>query len=81
MWDNAYRQGEANLTDNADSDELASFFADFNVSYIAGRCDLIPWNDAVIKKWKQTDTFVPRYFELVQKEGANNFTEYEINLE
>ena len=81
LWDNAYRQGEANLADNADADELASFFADFNVSYIAGRSDLIPWNDAVIKKWKQTDTFVPRYFELVQKEGANNFTEYEINLE
>lgn len=80
LWDNAYRQGKENLTDSEDSDELASFFADFNVAYIAGRSDLIPWDEQVIKKWKKTDTFVPRYFELVQKEGANDFTSLEINL-
>ena len=60
--------------------ELAGFFADFNVAYIAGRSDLIPWDDAILKKWEQTESFVPRYFQLVQEEGAQDYTVYEIDL-
>ena len=81
LWDNAFKQGKENLPGSDDADELAGFFADFNVAYIAGRSDLIPWDEEVLKKWKKTDTFVPRYFELVQEEGANDYTEYEINLD
>lgn len=80
LWDNAYRQGKENLVGDGDADELAAFFADFNVAYIAGRSDLIPWDDEVLEKWEKTDTFVPRYFELVQEEGPNDYTSYEIDL-
>ncbi|MCR5156860.1 MAG: metallophosphoesterase [Butyrivibrio sp.] len=79
LWDNAYRQGKENLKEG-DSDDMAEFFADFNVAYIAGRSDQIPWNDEVIKKWKKSDSFVPRYFEIVKEEGANNFTTFEVDL-
>ena len=80
LWDNAYRQGKENLVGDGDADELAAFFADFNVAYIAGRSDLIPWDDEALEKWEKTDTFVPRYFELVQEEGPNDYTSYEIDL-
>jgi hypothetical protein len=79
LWDNAYRQGKENLKEG-DSDDMAEFFADFNVAYIAGRSDQIPWNDEVIKKWKKSDSLVPRYFEIVKEEGANNFTTFEVDL-
>ncbi len=94
LWDNAYRQGMESLggADSADKsdrhgedtaasdDALAAFFANFNVSYIAGRSDQIPWDEDIVKKWKKTDTFVPEYFRLVKKEGAKNFTTYDIDL-
>ncbi|MBE5827920.1 MAG: hypothetical protein E7305_00500 [Butyrivibrio sp.] len=92
LWDNAYRQGMESLggtakdSDQIDetstaSDALAAFFADFNVSYIAGRSDQIPWDEDIVKKWKKTDTFVPEYFRLVKKEGARNFTIFDIDLQ
>ena len=92
LWDNAYRQGMESLGGTAKdgdqidgtstaSDALAAFFADFNVSYIAGRSDQIPWDEDIVKKWKKTDTFVPEYFRLVKKEGAKNFTIYDIDLQ
>ncbi len=80
LWDNAYRQGKENLTGES-ADDMAAFFADFNVAYIAGRSDMIPWDDEVTKKWKETDSFVPYYFELVQKEGAHDYTHFEMELE
>ena len=80
LWDNAFRQGKENI-EGEDADEMAGFFADFNVAYIAGRSDMIPWDDEVMKKWKKTDSFVPYYFELVQKEGAHDYTHFEMELE
>ncbi|MBE5827485.1 MAG: hypothetical protein E7307_12720 [Butyrivibrio sp.] len=79
LWNNAYRQGKENLKEG-DSEDMAEFFADFNVAYIAGRSDKIPWNEEVIKKWKKSDSFVPYYFELVKEEGPRDFTAFEVNL-
>jgi predicted MPP superfamily phosphohydrolase len=95
LWDNAYRQGMDSLSEatgnkeNASDqsgettkadDDLAAFFADFNVAYIAGRSDQILWDDTIVKRWKKTGTFVPEYFKLVKKEGPRNFTTYDIDL-
>jgi predicted MPP superfamily phosphohydrolase len=79
LWENAYRQGSEGL-EGAASDELSSFFADFNVSYIAGRSDLIEWDPDILKKWDKTDSFVPYYFQLVQEEGPQNYTTYDLEL-
>lgn len=87
LWANSLRQGEESLIadgvdpaefDNTDSDayRMAAFFADFNTSYIAGHSDRIPWDDAVLDLWDKTDTFVPKYFDLVQKEGPRDFTKW-----
>ncbi len=87
LWANSLRQGEESLIadgvdpaefDNTDSDayRMAEFFADFNTSYIAGHSDRIPWDDAVLDLWNKTDTFVPKYFDLVQKEGARDYTKW-----
>lgn len=96
LWDNAYRQGIESLleaTGNKEKDssrsqeaiaadnDLAAFFADFNVSYIAGRSDKIPWDDVMVKRWKKTGSFVPEYFKLVKKEGSRNFTKFDMDLQ
>lgn len=80
LWDNAFRQGKENLDDSKENDDLAAFFADFNVAYIAGRSDQIQWDEEIVKRWKKTGTFVPEYFKLVKKEGPRNFTTYDIDL-
>ena len=80
LWDNAYRQGKENLDDSKENDDLASFFADFNVSYIAGRSDQIQWDEDIVKRWKKTGSFVPEYFKIVKREGANNFTSFDMDL-
>lgn len=87
LWANSLRQGQESLIadgvdpaefENTDSDayRMAAFFADFNTSYIAGHSDRIPWDDAMLARWDKTDTFVPKYFDLVQKEGARDFTKW-----
>lgn len=84
LWQNAFRQGKENLgRDFSDSDiyDMASFFADFNVAYIAGRSDRIEWKEEVMRKWEETDSFVPYYFKIVQEEGPNDFTAFDIILE
>ncbi len=73
LWNNSYRQGMDSLAEvknisEEDGHAMASFFADFNVNYIAGRADLIPWDSDVIVLWHETDTFVPKYIDLVKAE-------------
>ena len=80
---NAFRQGAEALGEKNYDEELANYFASFNVNYIAGRSDLIPWDDQLTAKWGETDTFVPVYFDVVKREmeetGRDNFTEYKLN--
>lgn len=82
LWDNGYRQGQEQLSDNPNKDEMAAYFADFNVNYIAGRPDQIPWNDDISKKWGETDTFVPLYLQYVADEVEQvknaDFTKYKL---
>ena len=84
LWDNAFRQGKENLAEGRElkdtESKMAAFFADFNVAYIAGRSDLIPWDDEILKMWEKTDSFVPYYFRLVQEEGSQDYTVYDIDL-
>ena len=82
LWNNAYRQGESNLADEANREAMAGYFADFNVNYIAGRPDLIPWDEEVNNQGEQTDSFVPVYFQVVADEmeasKLENYSEYTI---
>lgn len=74
LWNNAYRQAQETLSESSSSinsgkaDLMAEFFADFNVNYIAGRADLIDWNQDLIDAWHETDTFVPKYIDIVKEE-------------
>ncbi len=82
LTSNAFRQGTEALGESDYDEELADYFASFNVNYIAGRSDLIPWDDQLTAKWEQTDSFVPVYFDVVKREieetGYDNFTEYKM---
>ncbi|MBR4328525.1 MAG: hypothetical protein IKP71_01600, partial [Candidatus Riflebacteria bacterium] len=79
---NAFRQGAEALGESNYDEELADYFASFNVNYIAGRSDLIPWDDQLTARWERTDSFVPVYFDVVKREieetGYDNFTEYKM---
>jgi 3',5'-cyclic AMP phosphodiesterase CpdA len=79
---NAFRQGAEALGEKNYDEDLADYFAAFNVNYIAGRSDLIPWDDQLTSKWGETDTFVPVYFDVVKREieqtGHDKFTEYKL---
>jgi len=78
LWNNSFRQAYAQLNNATSSDEMASYFADFNYSYISGRSDNFQWNPELSQLWDQTDSFVPVYFDVVANEIAetksNDFT-------
>lgn len=82
LWTNAYRQAMELVETQDNSADLAGYFADFNVNYIAGRPDLIQWDSELNKQWKETDSFVPVYFQVVADEieasKQQNFSEYTI---
>jgi len=81
LWSNAYRQGSALVEGNIDQDDLATYFADFNTNYIAGRPDLIKWDSDLDAKWEKTNTFVPTYLKVVKDEmdatGGSDFVHYD----
>ncbi len=82
LWNNAYRQAMEIVSEHDKSAEMAVYFADFNVDYIAGRPDLIQWDSELNKQWDETDSFVPVYFQVVADEmeasKQQNFSEYTI---
>lgn len=82
LWNNSYRQASELLSDEDNKEEMAGYFANFNVSYIAGRNDLIKWDETISNEWNETDTFVPVYLQVVKDEISDTegalFTEYRL---
>ena len=76
LWDNAYRQAEAELDDVPEMEQMCTFFADINTAYASGRTDTVIWNDTLYQMWKDQHTFITVYLQSIFDDGFNNYTAY-----
>lgn len=67
--DNAFHQGMA-----AGDEDMAKYLADLNTAYFSGRMDLAERNDALLRRWRETDAFTISYIESLLADLGRDFT-------
>lgn len=66
---NAFHQGMA-----AGDEEMARYLAELNTAYFSGRMDLAVRNDALLRRWRETDAFTISYIESLLEDLGRDFT-------
>ena len=66
---NAFHQGMA-----AGDADMADYLADLNTAYFSGRMDLAERNDALLRRWRETDAFTISYIESLLEDLGRDFT-------
>ena len=77
FWDTGYRQALRELQDSEDKATLASFFADVNTAYFAGRMDMVLWDDRLLEKWEARHSFLSSYLSSIAEDHFQNNSEIE----
>ena len=73
--DTGIRQALSALGNSPESEELASFFAEVNAFYFAGRMDAAPWEGALFEAWQAEGSFFSLYLSSIADDGFQNHTE------
>ena len=67
--DNAFHQGMA-----AGDEGMAKYLADLNTAYFSGRMDLAERDSALLRRWRETDSFTISYIESLLADLGRDFT-------
>ena len=74
FWDTGYRQALAELGNVDGEYKLATFFADVNTAYFAGRMDTCRWDADLFHEWHTKQTFLSHYLNSITDDGFRNHT-------
>ena len=66
---NAFHQGMA-----AGDEDMAKYLADLNTAYFSGRMDLAERDSALLRRWRETDSFTISYIESLLEDLGRDFT-------
>ena len=74
FWATGYQQAMQMWENTPDREAMASFFADVNTAYFAGRLDTVPWNETLFDAWQTKDTFLSQYLSSIADDGFQDQT-------
>ncbi len=80
LWENAYRQAEAELTDTPEKDSMCRFFADINTAYLSGKMSAALWDDRLFQQWQAEGTFLSFYLQSILEDEWQDYTEYSFDF-
>ena len=72
FYDTHTGQALEQLGDAENAGVLADFYANVNLNYFAGRCDLIEWDEAMLDGWSGAGYFVPAYFDSIRADTGDH---------
>lgn len=70
------RQADKSLGDSDDASQLASFYAQVNIAYFAGRMDALDWDDGLYDQWQEHASFTRHYLESIAEDGFRDHTTF-----
>lgn len=79
----SYRQAMAELyqvRDEKQKEKMASYFAELNYAYFAGKLDEIKADEELEREWKETGSFIGIYIESILREKRESQNTVKINF-
>lgn len=74
FWNTSYRQALTALSNHADAEAMAGYFADINTAYFSGRLDTAVYDTVQLYEWKEQTFFLSLYLQSIADDAGKNHT-------